>query len=66
MTVVSTNYAFYARGLDHAGALRRINRLCQQLFNASFAQPIAPACQARWVDWWFRLQVSLTGEHLGS
>jgi hypothetical protein len=64
MTVVSTITRFTLEALITPAASGCFNRLCQQLFNSSFTQPLAPACQARWVDWWFRLQVSLAGEYL--
>jgi len=43
------DYTLHACSLDHTGTFRRLDRLGQQFFDTGFAQPVAPARQARWI-----------------
>jgi hypothetical protein len=58
------DHALYARCLDHACTFGGLNRRRQQLFDARFTEAFAPACQARRIDWWLRLQECLAREDL--
>ncbi|CAE6874479.1 hypothetical protein R69746_08675 [Paraburkholderia aspalathi] len=58
------DHALHARGLDYTSAFCCFDRLGQQLFNAGFAQALAPARQARRVDRRLGLQVRFAREDL--